>query len=88
MDRVGVVGAAPFADALALWRDLAGGTDSRTGRPVVKPAELTRAEIIIGLCDRWHKTPDEIGAMDARALRLLDVYRLGHREEEEGGEDG
>jgi len=42
---------------------------------------------VIGLCDRWHKTPDEIEAIDARALRMLDVYRLGHREEE-GGEDG
>jgi hypothetical protein len=25
-------------------------------------------------------------AQDARVLRLLDVYRLGHREEEDGGE--
>ena len=40
---------------------------------------------MIGLCDRWHKTPEEILAMDARALRLLDIYNRGHREE--GGEE-
>lgn len=45
------------------------------------------AEIVISLCDRWHKLPSEVLAEDAGALRLLDVYRLGHRDEEEGGED-
>ena len=40
---------------------------------------------MIGLCDRWHKTPEEILAMDAGALRLLDIYNRGHRQE--GGED-
>ena len=40
---------------------------------------------MIGLCDRWHKLPSEVLAEDAGALRLLDVYTLGHREE--GGED-
>jgi hypothetical protein len=42
---------------------------------------------VIGLCDRWHKTPPEILAMPAWVLKMLDVYRLGHRDEEpEGGE--
>ena len=41
---------------------------------------------MIGLADRWHKLPGEVLAEDARVLRLLDIYRLGHREEE-GGED-
>ena len=36
------------------------------------------AEIVIELCDRWHKTPDEILAMDAGALQLLAIYGLGH----------
>jgi hypothetical protein len=40
---------------------------------------------VIHLCDRWHKTPDEILAMDAQAMKLLDIYNRGHREE--GGED-
>ena len=41
---------------------------------------------MIGLADRWHCLPSEVLAEDARVLRLLDIYRLGHREEE-GGED-
>lgn len=41
---------------------------------------------MIGLCDRWHQLPSQVLAEDAAVLRLLDVYRLGHREEE-GGED-
>ena len=46
-----------------------------------------RAEIVIGLADRWHCPPSQVLAQDARVLRLLDVYRLGHRDEDEGGED-
>lgn len=43
---------------------------------------------MIGLCDRWGKTPEEILAMDARGIRLLNIYRQGHRDDEdaEGGE--
>lgn len=41
---------------------------------------------MIGLCDRWHKLPSEVMAEDASMLRLLHVYELGHREEDEGGE--
>ena len=33
--------------------------------------------MIIGLCDRWHKTPDEVLAMDASALRYLAIAALG-----------
>ena len=40
---------------------------------------------MIGLADRWHCPPSQVLAQDARVLRLLDVYRLGHRDEE-GGE--
>ena len=39
---------------------------------------------MIGLADRWHVLPSQVLAEDASILRLLDVYRLGHREEEEG----
>lgn len=43
---------------------------------------------MIGLCDRWHKLPSEVLAEDARLMRMLDIYRLGHRDERpEGGED-
>ena len=41
---------------------------------------------MIGLCDRWHALPSQVLAEDAALLRLLDVYRLGHREEDGGGE--
>ena len=41
---------------------------------------------MIGLAGRWHCPPDRVLAQDARVLRLLDVYRLGHREEDEGGD--
>jgi hypothetical protein len=44
-----------------------------------------RAEVVIGLADRWHCPPSVVLAQDARVLRLLDVYRRGHRDEE-GGE--
>lgn len=44
-----------------------------------------RAEILIGLADRWHCPPSVIGEQDAAVLRLLDVYELGRPE---GGEDG
>lgn len=41
---------------------------------------------MIGLCDRWHKTPDEIRAMSSSGLRLLSIYNRGHWEPE-GGEE-
>ena len=43
---------------------------------------------MIGLADRWHCPPSQVLAQDARVLRLLDVYRLGHREEEDEGGEG
>lgn len=39
---------------------------------------------MISLCDRWHKTPEEILAMDASALYYLSVYQLGRRQESNG----
>jgi hypothetical protein len=46
---------------------------------------LTRAEIVIGLADRWHCRPSQVLEEDAAVLRLLDVYRLARLSEEEGG---
>lgn len=46
----------------------------------MRPAELDEAETVIALCDRWHKTPDEVLAMDVRALYYLDVVNKGFRE--------
>ena len=47
-----------------------------------EPAELAEAKLILGLCDRWHKTPPEIYALDASVLRLLKIESLGIRREE------
>jgi len=41
---------------------------------------LDEAELIINLCNKWHKTPDEILEMDARAFYYLDVVAKGFRE--------
>lgn len=45
---------------------------------------------MIGLADRWHCPPSQVMAEPARVLRMLQVYQLGHREEDdeepEGGE--
>lgn len=44
---------------------------------------------MLELAALWHCPPDRVLAQDGRVLRLLDVYKLGHRDEEdEGGEDG
>jgi hypothetical protein len=43
-----------------------------------------QAELIISLCDRWHKTPDEILAMDASALRMLRLVDIGKEAEPDG----
>ena len=44
----------------------------------------------MGLCRRFGPgvLPSQVLAEDASLLRLLDVYDLGHREEEGGEDDG
>lgn len=37
---------------------------------------------MISLCDRWHKTPAEILAMDAGALRMINIYDRAHSQDE------
>lgn len=49
--------------------------------------------MVIGLADRWHQLPSRVIAEPAWVLRMLQVYNLGHREEDEdeepeGGEPG
>ena len=41
-----------------------------------KPFELQQAEIILGLCDRFHKLPSEINEEDIGLLRLLYYVNL------------
>jgi hypothetical protein len=37
---------------------------------------------VIGLCDRWHQLPSRVLAEDASVLRLLEITRLGTREDD------
>jgi hypothetical protein len=38
---------------------------------------LIEAELILGLCDRFHCTPDVAKDMDASVIRMLKVYEEG-----------
>ena len=38
-----------------------------------KPAELTWAETVIGLCERFHVLPSAVLAEDAGMLRMLNL---------------
>lgn len=33
--------------------------------------------MVMTLCDRWHKLPDEVLAMDASSMYLIDVAARG-----------
>src|SRR6266700_1567654 len=57
---------------LALWRDF-GGSVTRTGELVEEPAELRRARLILGLCDRFRCLPGQLKGEDAEVLRLIAV---------------
>jgi hypothetical protein len=45
-----------------------------------------RAEMILRLCQYFHKLPSEILAEDVELLQLMEIYRLANPEE--GGPDG
>lgn len=44
---------------------------------------MIEAELIIGLADRFHCTPQEAEEMDAGYIRMLKVYDMG-REPDDG----
>ncbi len=62
-----------------------GGAITRTGELITKPVELEEAELIIGLCDRFHCLPKEGGILDQDVdiIRLLKIYAMGNQEEGE-----
>lgn len=44
------------------------------------------ASTVLTMCDRWHKTPDEILAMDVTAIRMIRIAELGgHFESKKAG---
>lgn len=76
----------PFAADLIRWREVGGGIDSY-GDPILKPPELEYAELILGLCRTFKKLPSEVEREDVGILRLLEIERLGSRQERQGGEE-
>ena len=83
MDAPGVKCIWPFGTALKRWRAVGGGIDS-DGNIVTKPVELTYAETIIGLCDRFHCLPSQLENESAELLRMLRIIELGGK----GGPNG
>lgn len=47
-----------------------------------------RANAVLGLCDRFHCTPEVAMSMDAAVFRMLKIQALARREEDTGGEPG
>jgi hypothetical protein len=78
-------GGAPFARELERWRQVPGGVDS-DGNLSAEPFELTEAKAILGLCDRFHCTPEAAREMDADVFRLLNIERAGTPDQAQGGE--
>ena len=87
MDGKGGGNPHPFRADIERWRDFGGGFDSY-GNLVTKPAELTNAEMILGLCDRFHKLPSEIENEDAELLSLIAITQLAQPSESSYDEQG
>jgi hypothetical protein len=47
-----------------------------------------QAQLILGLCDRFHCTPEVAVGMGAGVLKLLEIEALGKPDEPGGGEYG
>jgi hypothetical protein len=69
----------PFITAIRKWRHVGGGIDAE-GNKVGKPPELQEAELILGLCDRFHKLPSEVLAEPIFLLWLLMIEVEGKKE--------
>ena len=61
-----------------------GGT-YQDGRPVRKPVELERAEIIDGICQRYSCLPSAVMSEDVGILRMLTIIAEGKIEDESSG---
>lgn len=66
---------------LEFWRDFPGAIHS-DGHLISEPHELSEAKLVLALCDRWHKLPDEIYASDtATIMHLLKIEHYGIKRE-------
>jgi hypothetical protein len=43
---------------------------------------LIHAELILGLCDRFHCLPHEAEALDASVIRMLQLEEMGRRQDD------
>lgn len=75
--------ARPFGSAIDRWLAVGGGV-AADGTVVGKPGELTRAELTLGLCERFGCLPSQLYAEDGDLLRLLAIERRGRRDETGG----
>ena len=84
--RPGVRQAGPYlAGRILDWRDEWAGELDSDDALAAKPGELTQAQLILGLCDRFHCVPEVAKGMGAGVLRLLEIEALG-KPDAEGGE--
>lgn len=75
MDGGCVESARPFIDSIRKWQRVGGAIDT-DGNAVGKPWELARAELIDGLCQRYHCLPSAIMREDAYLLRMMTILGL------------
>ena len=46
----------------------------------MKPWELSEAEMVLGLCERFHALPSQVLSEPVSALRYLMLAKLGEKE--------
>ena len=84
MDGGGTESARPFIAAIHKWQRVGGAYDN-DGNRVGKPWELACAELIDGLCQRYHCLPSEIMKEDSSLLKMLAILNLAQPESPPSG---
>jgi hypothetical protein len=72
-------GGAPFAGRIERWLAVPGGVDA-DGATVSKPGQLSDAEFILTVCERFGCLPSALLAEDASLMRMLKIEYLGKPE--------
>ena len=57
------------------WKATKGGTN-RDGSPVTKPIDLTVAELIDGICQRYGQLPSAVLNEDVMILKIIQTMAL------------
>ena len=80
--------ASPFSRDLRQWQHVGGGIDSE-GRLVEKPWALVQAELVLGLCERFHCLPSQLYREDAHELlRMLTIAGFSRPQDPSGPMSG